>query len=58
MVVNKLQSEPKWMDKPFVQTPDRTFITLCLVMLCLQGQCHVTPGAQDTILGNTKQGLV
>lgn len=46
MVVNMLQSEPKWWDKLFVQAPDRTFITWRLVMLYLQGHCHVSPGAQ------------
>lgn len=42
-----LQCKPRLRDKLFVQTPDRAFITRCLVMLYLQGQCHVTPDARE-----------
>lgn len=46
-VVNKLRCKPRLRDKLFIQTPDRAFITRYLVMLYLQGQCHVTPDAQE-----------
>lgn len=53
--VDMLQCKPRLRDKLFVQTPDRAFITRCLVMLYLRGQCLVAPDAQEHLAKEVTQ---